>query len=233
MAGMVHRLNALVLTLALAFGAAPAVALTTMSITSFDAGWYRSDGAHSTANTNIIAGRTNFGSYNNFFAFDLAGVSGKVLDARLTIASNGRYQSYSNSATYSVHGVSTSVSSLVGGTGGTAAYADLGSGTLYGQTTVSTPGNRTRTMPTVTLVLDNALRDLNAAQGGQIAFGGSTDASPYLWGYSGGAGAAVLTVSFDPTIVLPIPAPIALLLTAFGALALAGRRRHRKGALPA
>ena len=201
------------------------MALTTMSITSFDAGWYRNDGAHNTANTNFIAGTTARGTYRNFFAFDLAGLTGRVTSATLSIASNGRYQSFSRSATYNLHQVTTSVASLVGGTGGAAAYTDLGDGTLYGSTTVSTRGNRTRAMPTGTLVLNNALSDLTAAQGSQIAFGGTTDAYPYLWGYSSGANAATLTLQFDPTVVLPIPAPLVLLLTALGATAFAARRK--------
>ena len=225
MAKFAVRLKALALAALALCAAHPAAALTTMSISSFDAGWYRNDGSHNTANTNIIAGTTSRGSYRNFFAFDLSGVSGKVTSASLSIASNGRYQSFGGSADYTISQVSTSVSSLVGGTGGTAAYTDLGDGTVYGTTTVATPGNRTRTMPTVTMVLNNALSDLTAAQGSQIAFGGSTGANPYLWGFSSGASAATLTVQFDPSIVLPIPAPIVLLLTAFGAMAFAGRRR--------
>ena len=223
-ASKVRAIAALAVTMAFAL---PASALTTISINSFDAGWYRSDGYHSTANTNILAGSTSSGSYNNFFAFDLSGIAGQVVSASLEIAgNNGWYRNFSGNATYDVRQVTTSVSSLLGGTGGVAAYTDLGDGTLYGSTSVSTPGNNYRRMPTVTIALNGALDDLTAAQGNQIVFGGSTNANPHLWGYSNGATAAQLTVSFDPTIVLPIPAPAVLLLTALGLTTLAARRKR-------
>lgn len=226
MLSLFRHFRAAVLAMGALALAGPAAALTTVSIDSFDAGWYRSDGYHSTANTNIITGSISGRTYNNFFAFDLSGISGNVVSATLEIvAGNGRFLNSAGNANYYVHQVTTSAATIVGGTGGVAAFNDLADGTLFGQTRVSTPGRSLGTMPSVTVTLSNALADLNAAKGSQIVFGGSTDANPYLWGYSSGAGAARVTLTLDPLVTVPLPAPLFLLLAALGGTALASRRK--------
>lgn len=199
-----------------------AASAVTVSIDSFDNGWYKSSGAHYTENTNIIAGP----SYNNWFAFDLSSIVGNVTSATLTIfGSNGKYLNIADAALYQVFDVNSDLNALVGGNGGVSAYKDLESGILYGETPVATPGSNKDYLPQVSVVLKNALADINSSAGGKFAVGGSTDASSYLWGYSSTETAAKLNLTTSP-VVVPLPATLSLLgLSVFG-LGIAARRRR-------
>lgn len=207
---------------ALSFLAASASAAT-LTINSFDNGRYIADGSHSPNNTNIFAGENFNGGFRNFFAFDLSAINGHVVSATLTIFSqNGVYINSSNTASYIVSDVVTSLSTLLDGTGGTAAYADLGSGTQYGSTTVSTPGSTGR-MPAVVVNLSGGISDINSALGGSFALGGKAiGVSDFLWGASGSIPAGKLTLE---VAAVPLPATLPLLLAALGGLGFAARRR--------
>lgn len=201
--------------------ASGAHAVSVVSVNSYDNGWYKSNGSHVTSNTNIISGQSGWNSYRNFFAFDLSGVTGRVVSATLSIAGgNGKFSNMSNLAKFAVYDVSTKTSSLTSGTGGTAAFADLGSGSLYGSTAVATPG-WTGTMPTVSVALANAIGDINNALGNQFALGGTTSGG-YLWGYSNGAQAATLSLT---VAAVPVPAALPLMLLALGGMGVVARRR--------
>jgi len=196
-------------------------AVSVVSVNSYDNGWYKSNGTHIASNTNIISGSSGWSSYRNFFAFDLSGISGKVVSATLSIAGgNGKYSNSGGSTTFSVYDVSTNTASLTNGTGGTGAYSDLGSGSLFGSTSVSTPG-WSGTMPTVTVALANAIGNINSALGNQFALGGTTSGG-YLWGFSSGAQAATLSLT---VAAVPVPAALPLMLLALGGMGVVARRR--------
>lgn len=143
-------------------------------------GWYDYTGLHQSGNPDYIAGNCSLGAcggaaaYNDFFVFDLSGVSGPITSAQLSIGNPGApYPGYSGaaSATYSNYDVTTPIATLeAGNTGATGIYNDLGSGVLYAATGVSTADNGTQ----VLINLDaDALTALNAAEGGQWAVGGT------------------------------------------------------------
>ena len=189
-----------------------------VEVYAYDTGWYQ-NGFHSTGNENIAVG---LGGYNNFFAFDLSTVTGTVTSATLAIAANGSPLNTNPSVTYNVYDVTTDIGSLVAGTGGAAAQTDLGSGTLYGSTTITAlSGNP---MPAVTVGLAGGLTDINAALGGLFAVGGASDATSYLWGSSNGVGNVKLVLEIG---AVPLPAAFPLFLAALGGLGIAARRRKR------
>ncbi len=94
-------------------------------------GAYAADGTHSSTNTNYIvegAGDALGQAYNNFFVFDLAGITAPITSASLTLFS---YDD-STSFTYQVGSFTGNTKSLLNGTGGTKAYQALGKGTVFG-----------------------------------------------------------------------------------------------------
>jgi hypothetical protein len=95
--------------------------------------------------------------YRSFFGFDLGGVTGTITAATITFGS-GAASLDPNLGLFAYTG---SYSNLVNGTGGVAAFDDLGSGASYGTAVVST------SFIIFTVMLDAvALADLNAAEGG-------------------------------------------------------------------
>jgi len=217
-----RSLKTIAVATAVFLGASAANAIT-VSIDSYDNGWDKSSGAHYTSNTNIIAGST----YNNWFAFDLSSVFGNITSATLTIfAKNGKYLNSSSSALYQVFDVSTNIDTLTGGRGGLAAYKDLETGKLYGETKIATPGTSSQVMPAVSVGMQNALNDINAARGGRFAVGGSTEVSRYLWGFSNFDTAANLTLTTS-LVAVPLPATLSLLGLSVLGLGVAARRRRR------
>ncbi len=127
------------LVLTLYYGLASA-ATTTLS--EVDRGWYDSTGYHLTGNTNYYVGEGSIyeeptaGEYRNWFVFDLSGISDTILSATLRLE-NTSYDSPDSTETYTLFDITTSLSSLTGGSGGVSAFNDLGGGTSYGFQTVS------------------------------------------------------------------------------------------------
>ena len=139
--------------------AAPAVAMfaglfcvsAQAGITTLDAvktGWYAHDGQHDTYNTNYAVGGGADGlTRNDFFIFDLSGLSGVASAATLKIFNPGvastpgvpfGYTSSDAAETYRLVDVSTGPSMLSnsygsGSLSGKAIYADLGNGASYGE----------------------------------------------------------------------------------------------------
>lgn len=214
----------------LAFGlglmAQSAAALTTVEVSSFDNGWYRSDGQHDPNNTNIVASEA-FG-FRNFFAFDLSNIVGEVVSATLTIeGDNGSSFDLGTFATYSVFDVDTPVTDVISGNGGISAYDDFGSGTLLGTTDFDVETGF-GPVPEVQIALLSALRDVNLALGGQYVVGGQATNTSFLWGNSGGIGAATLHLEVvEEFPAVPLPAGLPLMATAFGGLFFVARRRRQ------
>jgi prepilin-type N-terminal cleavage/methylation domain-containing protein len=143
------------------------VVSTTETISAIDSGWYTSAGSHSPANKNYIVGDTSGTEYRNFFVFDLSSISGTIVSATLSVDQH-TYSSVHPSETWTVYDVGTAISTLTDGSGGVGAFNDLGGGISYGSAPV------TAATTTVTVDLNaSALSALNAAVGGQFAFGGA------------------------------------------------------------
>jgi hypothetical protein len=146
-------------------------------------GWYDQTGYHDSANPNYAVGNCYslacslplgpFGT-NDYFVFDLSGVTGPITSASLSIYNPGAPPSdgfFGVPGTLSIYDVTTPISALeASNAGAVSVYNDLGSGVLYGSVGVSAADNG----QFVNITLNSAaLTLLNANVGNQVAFGGS------------------------------------------------------------
>jgi Ca2+-binding RTX toxin-like protein len=142
------------------------------TLTAFDTGWYSQNGFHFPALEAYTTGDTAlYGpELRSFFAFDLAPVSQNDITAATLRIYNPLYGSVDPSETVRFSEVSTSITSLLNGTGGVAAFNDLKDAAPgYGQVTVSAADN----LSWVDVELNDAgLAALNAALG-EMAIGGA------------------------------------------------------------
>ena len=246
--------------LALLAGTGMATAVTAATLQSIDTGVYFDLGFHNPDISNFTTGFRRFEfedpdgntllgelTTRSFFVFDISGLGSPVTAAILTLPqsnaacdgstleSTGCYRSEDASETVAFYDVTTTLSDLTGGSGGTAAFDDLGSGTSYGSATVS--GEADDPMPEVSVTLGaEAVADLNAAIGaGQSGFAIGAALSSIV--DPGGLGAQELwafSATDEPTqaqLVLhgppqiPLPASLPLLAAVVGASGIVLRRR--------
>jgi hypothetical protein len=153
---------------------------TALNVNYTDRGWYSPAGIHNPNNLSYIAGDTRgagcvtcVSDSRNFFVFDLAGITQPIAAAKLAVLVPSQpgpgYVSADPSENYELHDVITPIAALRNGTGGIAAYSDLGSGAVYGSRTITTAdmGN----VVEITLT-PSAVSALDAATG-LIGIGGS------------------------------------------------------------
>ncbi|MEO0971929.1 MAG: hypothetical protein AAFX85_02455 [Pseudomonadota bacterium] len=174
-------------------------------IAAFDVGWCNEQGNHTPTNLNYLVGFDSVNEVRNFFVFDLSDVDGEIVEASLRIYNPvDGLRTDEGVETYRVVDVSTDVETLRNGTGGVAAFDDLGSGTVLGEANALVRDiNQTITVP----LNADGLAALNAAEG-EVALGGflpnvndSDVPIEYLFGFSTGtAGLArlVLRTENDP-----------------------------------
>ena len=176
-----------------------------------DQGWYAPNGSHNPGNSNYIVGPCTTcaitGEYRNWFAFDIANLTAPVNSLSLRLFS---YSVTLSSGNYYLNDVSTSTGSLIGGTGGLAAWNDLGTGTNYGfQFFQSATDSNTF----FDIALSGAAVDgLNAA-----IRGGASQ-----WAVGGAFAAGSVPV---PPAPIPLPPSAALLLGGLVAMRFAMRRK--------
>jgi hypothetical protein len=120
--------------------------------------------------------------FRSFFNFDLSSITGTITSAELRLGYDRfGFSSPGPTETLGIFDVTTSIPALVAGSGGLSAFADLGSGTLYGSAVLPTsnPADGTASITLNT----SALAGLNAEQGGQFAVGGALTAlsSPLIF----------------------------------------------------
>jgi hypothetical protein len=177
------------------FGPTQLVINGTTVLNSVARGWYDDTGLHVASNNNYIVGNclpaTCDGGdgvtlHNNFFVFDLSGVSGPITSASLSLANPSAADNIDPPfpsdgfggapTTYSTWDVSTAIAALeADNAGATGIYADLGSGVFYG----TTPANASTNGTQVIVNLDGAaLAELNRDEGGAFAIGGTLAAVP-------------------------------------------------------
>ncbi len=135
-----------------------------------DSGWWDGTGFHDEFNDNYIAGLLSGAEYRDYVVFDLAGLSGSVLDASLNLF-NPVYVSPDPSETFTLFDVSTPISELTAtGFGQTGIFDDLGTGVVLGSREVSSADDGS----VVSIPLNAAGRQaISAAGGGLVALGGA------------------------------------------------------------
>jgi hypothetical protein len=233
--------GAMVLTMAAATEARAGI----FNISAFDNGAYQL-GFHGPASGNIFVG-TNVEDemLHNFFAFDLAPLSGlTVTSATLTVfGGNGTYFSAHSSETYGLFNYTGNINNLLDGTGGLVSHADLGSGTPYGQVTVAGPSTPYThlDMPELSISLSPAaVADINAILalvdkrfvigGALLSHAGGTLFGESLFFASDLLPAGKLTLltplSDNPLPPVPIPSALPLFATGLGVLALLARLKR-------
>jgi hypothetical protein len=214
--------------------------------------WYLPSGVSEAAtpagggvnNNNYIAGRINYfddagtdlglQDFRNFFIFDLTSVTNPVTSAKLHLYNNGfvpsfpgyGFESPNPFETYKIFDVNTPLASLVAGTGGTTAYADIGTGTSYGTYNIS---NADRGQFVVINLNAAGLAAINANLGGKIAFGGAiTTLSPVpeeeQFAFAVSHNPAGVNDGNTFLEVNAVPAPPAVILLCLGLLGFAGFR---------
>jgi len=209
----------------MAISIAPNAQAVPITMDAVGRGFYHADGSTNGNNlaNNYVAGKINNVLYRNWFNFDLSGVSGTVtsadflIDAGLIVGPDHDYE---------LHALTTSIASL--GTNSAATYTDLGSGTVYGGQTFVSGGIHTITLN------NDALADLNAALGGNFAFGGSitsplTQDPDVLFGGTSGTTASGKAASITQlrltTAAIPEPSTVVLMGLGLVGLGYAGRRK--------
>lgn len=110
---------------------------TLVTLNAVASGFYNGTGTHTAGNYAVGWFATNpSGEIRDYFVFDLTNVSGTVIAAylRLSTAPEGsvRYGSEDPSESFTLFAVTTPIATLTAGSGGTAAFTDLGAGTTYG-----------------------------------------------------------------------------------------------------
>lgn len=207
------------------------VSAQTVVINFSDRGSYTETGFHNSTNPNYVVGDSRgfsgaCGDCRNFFVFDLSSVTQTIASAKLALfvpssLSGPGYVSADLSENYELHDVSTSIATLLAGTGGTAAHADLGSGVVYGSKTMTAADMGS----VVEITLNSAAIAALDAATGLIGIGGSLTTldgfanNEYTFGTSG----SITDVS-ELRLTL-VPEPSALSLLGIGAICILGRRK--------
>jgi hypothetical protein len=97
-------------------------------------------------------------------------VSGTVTSAKLTIFGGNGFFIFNSTTpatvTYSIYDVAANVDALTNHTAGLATFTDLGSGTVYGSTSIAVTSTTFGSMPQFVIDLSGGLNDINAALGG-------------------------------------------------------------------
>jgi len=216
----------LILVACIAVTGAGSAHADTVTLNSTSFGWWDSTGTHTAVITNYGTGDDAENvDHRSFFVFNLSGLSGTVVSATLQIF-NPIYLSPDPSETLSIFDVSTSIAALTAsGTGQVGIYNDLGTGTLFGSTSVSAANNGAN----VNIPLNSAaLAALQSGLGGSFAFGGSltTLSAPGLV-----EGVFLLSSANTGTrqlVLNTIPEPATLVLLGSGLAAIGiARRRSR------
>ena len=174
-------------------------------------GWYDYKGEHFASNSDYIVGDCSIGTcgglgaYNDFFTFNLAGVSGSVTSVTFSAFNpGGPYPGYSGkpSSTYTLWDVTTPIGVLNSDNStATGIYADLGSGISYGSVSVSAADNGALVRVTLNAA---GIAAVNAAVGSEFAIGGSLG-----------------------TFTVPEPSTWAMMLVGFAGLGYAGYRKPK------
>jgi hypothetical protein len=167
---------------------------------------------------------------NNYFVFDLSGITGQITSAQLVLSNPATFGV--PSAGYTLFDVSTPIGDLVanqsGGFGSLAQsiFNDLGGGTPYSSQQVISSSDRLVTIP----LNDAAVEALTAEQGHQFAIGGAITSGTFVSLFLNTGQDSVRQLVIEVAPAAPVPEPTAFALLGIGTLGLLayGRRRRKR-----
>jgi hypothetical protein len=200
-----------------------------ITIDPLDRGNYGMNGGHVPSNNSYAVGvsAVSPSEHRNFFVYDLSSITGTIVDAKLgylftTVGPDTAVQGFED---YELYDVTTPFDILLNGDAEVAAFDDLGSGTLFGSTTIFVEQEE---IPFEIQLNPAAIESLNQADGLWGIGGKLTTITPgpnVSEGYgTTGVSQDLTTTPLILTIEIPAPGVLALL----GAAGLSGRRRRRR-----
>lgn len=236
---MMKRMLVIPFLFAVLFSFQGNVQASILTLDAVDSGWYDTTGEHTAVNANYLTGLCGAAcpshptEHRGFWVFDLSAVTDPITSAVLNLF-NPDYNSVDASEILAIVDISTPIAQLTaGGTGLTAIFDDLGTGTTYGTAAATSADDN----QTIGITLNSfAIQDLNNASG-LFGFGGYlTTLQPslvqFLFGGSSGTSLRQLRLEIqDPVTQNPppgassVPEPSTLVLGLAGlVLALAAHR---------
>ncbi|MEZ5893568.1 MAG: VPLPA-CTERM sorting domain-containing protein [Parvularculaceae bacterium] len=230
-----NMLTAAGAAIAVVFGAVSAAQAATVDLDASSRGCVIETGAYGCGNSGLPSGNVLTGhhighDYRSFFVFDLSALSGTVASATFSLQLDNQlgYDSPDASEFLAFFALSEdSINKLLADTPDVGVFDDMGTGINLGGPSLTAADNGT----IVTFALGPLWIDaINAALGGNLGVGG------LLASYSGVnpeesvLGASLdqmfrLSLNFEETTAVPLPAALPLFIAGLGGLGFAGRRR--------
>ena len=213
------------------FCVAPTYAQT---IDATSRGAYRFDGGINPQPLNYLAGSTaDQGVFRNWLVFDIPALAlGQVYGTAILRLNTRNIFTPDATETYELHDVTTPIATLENGTGGVAAFNDLGSGSIFGSRVYG--ANEDNTILDIALS-SSAVSAINAKAGSLFAAGGSittlsgNPGNEVVFGNSNDAplSQTQLILTTISGSAAPEPSSLALLIPLLGGVCVAAVRRRR------
>lgn len=180
-----------------------------------DQGWYSQTGFHDPGNSNYIVGQCTSCAegpeYRNWFAFDISNLSSPVTSLALRLNS---YSVTLSSGNYYLNDYTGSIASLIAGTGGVAAFNDLGTGVNYGSQFYQSATD------------SNLFFDIGLNAGALASLNSAIGSGDRQWALGGSFLAGDVPIPVPPgTTVIPLPPAFALMLAGLVGMRLVARRK--------